>query len=151
MENTFTVAKPFLIYSKVVGYFPMSFDGPTRKGFLRTKWTDVVSSLFMILLLAIFFVYNLLSDVSVNKSSVLSYGWRLSITVEYFSFLYLIFYQIAKRKNVKKLLEKIQQTDEEVRLLSSSRWTFFISIPLRLRLFTFSWTTQFSKPLFVDL
>lgn len=55
-------------------------------------------------------------------------GWNFSINSEYVPFTCLFFYQVFKRGNIKKLLDKVQKADEEVKsLLGSVQWNSFQS------------------------
>lgn len=42
MENFYTSIKPFCVFSQIFGFFPLSFDGPPRKGIFKTKSINVL-------------------------------------------------------------------------------------------------------------
>ena len=41
MDNFYTSMAPFCFISQIIGFFPLSFDGPARKGFFKTKIVNV--------------------------------------------------------------------------------------------------------------
>lgn len=66
MENFYTAIEPFCILSKFLGFFPLSFDSPVRKGVLQTKNTDLISSAICVIILLI--ISQQACDIAQNSS-----------------------------------------------------------------------------------
>lgn len=119
MENIFTVAKPFIIFIKALGLFPMSFHGPARKGSLKIHHKDVIFSCFL------FFVsfFVILKGFSTMKwfkenSELTNTAWTVMISLDLMSFFILFIYQIFKLKEIVKFLNLIQKIDSEVKIVT---------------------------------
>lgn len=112
MENIFTGAKPFLFLAKVLGLFPMEFEGPTRKGFLKFKLSNLLSTCCAVALLLCLTSANTFYLVVIPKTQFLSQSWNISVSLENFSFVVLYGYQVFKRENIVKFLKKLQAIDE---------------------------------------
>lgn len=118
MENIFTSSKPFLLLGKIVGIFPMSFVGPTRKGILKTNWIDLIPFCCTLGILIFLFALHLLLDMfNVRDSMMVSYGWSLARYSEYSSYVFLLSYQLLKRQNIVRFLKQVQRADDEAKNL----------------------------------
>lgn len=115
MENIFTAAQPFYLLSKVMGLFPMSFEGPIEKGNFKVKWHDVIYSLFSLTVPISLIAFNLLAEVTqVSSSALLSDIWVIH-SITGVSLLILQFsYQVCKRKEILRFLEAVNEFDEKV-------------------------------------
>lgn len=115
MENIFTVAKPFLVFARFLGLFPLSFEGPARKGILRVKLVNIAITICTMILIFVT-VVSLFFNASNTKSNstILSQAWSCAICFEYFSHLCLVVYQFLKRKDVLKFLQQIEKVDDQV-------------------------------------
>lgn len=115
MENIYTVAANVLFFGKLVGFFPLSFNGPPRKGILSTKWHDVTAFCVMIVFISFFMIMNLLNKAYIeSSSSMVTNGWNISINIEIISYLLLIGYQMKKRRKFTKLLQHLAAVDAKV-------------------------------------
>lgn len=96
----------------------MTFEGPPRKGILKTSNTEYISTCSTVVTL-IFMLFGRpsMKSESGTNSNILGSAWDAAMTIEYSLLLYLTFYQVWKRENILKFLNLIQQTDEEVKLL----------------------------------
>lgn len=116
MENIFSASKPFLSFSKILGLFPLSFDGPERKGFLKIKLSGLVFSCFSCLFLVYITWANLtFMKLLTNESVILVNAWNIAKTIETLVLFYLFGYQAFKCKNVLKFLRIVEGIDESVR------------------------------------
>lgn len=117
MENIYTTAKPFLVLTKLIGLFPKSFDGPTRKGVLRFKLVDGVFSFIALPSIVCLLVLNIMSEALNDLASEFVVNcYIICMHFDIFSFLILYFYQINKRENIVKLLHEINSADIKVKL-----------------------------------
>lgn len=116
MENIFTTSKPFLNFAVVLGLFPLAFEGPARKGILKSSvFGDLLSCCSLIFLIFIT-VSNLTSEdhYLTNTSAILDKTRSLLVTVELFSYIFLFFHQLLKRENFLRFLNLIHDFDVEV-------------------------------------
>lgn len=128
MENIYTTVKPFYILSKVLGSFPMTFEGPPEKGFLRTKCQDILATGCSFIVLTVLALYKLTSEnVFQCDSFIMIKSWDVSIVVGFFVFLMHFCVQVAVRKNIKKFLRRLHNFDQEVKF-RSLRCSFLIPV-----------------------
>jgi hypothetical protein len=123
MENIFTAAKPFLVVSKYLGLFPMSFDGPTRKGSLKLKWTDLIYLFLAFFLFISALYFCLTSKITFYKTDsrlILETCSSLAFYSVLFDSLCLIG-QFYYRENVVEFLRIIQKFDFEVRIINENK------------------------------
>lgn len=116
MENIFTVVKPFYILAKVLGLFPMSYEGLTNKGKLTFKWRDAIPACLSLALQVTLLVMVLkFADEPASSSTLINQIWIIQCFVA-FIFLFLLFiYQIGKCKSIANFLHPIYKIDERVR------------------------------------
>lgn len=115
MENFYTSVKSFLFFAKLLGIFPMSFEGPARKGLLKVKWQNVFISFCLVLVTVSLFTMRFSFDLTFAKNSeILAKAWDIMTDVEILSYFLLFCYQIFKRKNILKFMKTIQSIDDEV-------------------------------------
>lgn len=116
MENIYTTVKPFYFLAKALGSFPMTFEGPTEKGFLRTKWYDVLftSCLFFLLTSLAFYKLNGANAID-NDSLIMIKAWDSSLFVGLFVFLVHFWLQIFMRNKIKRFLRSLYNFDQEVK------------------------------------
>lgn len=122
MDNTFSAAAPFLRFLNVVGLFPMSSRDPMRDGKFSTKWSDILSTFFLFLLLIVSFVLSVVNEGFMrSNSSLLVHGWKIASCSVYLSMLVIVSYQVSRSKNVVELLEIIAKVDSKVKGVKVSR------------------------------
>jgi hypothetical protein len=114
MENIFTSAEPFIKLSSSLGFFPMSFSGPSRKGFLITRWTDIAKSCFLIAFLLTINGALILIKSEVRGLVLLACIWKISFIIQHIGHLFLIAYQLSKSKNIENFLRKVDHCDTQV-------------------------------------
>lgn len=115
MENIFTSVQPFYVLAKVLGTFPMSFDGPACKGLFKVKWHDLtVSALLFAFLLTLSFLKISLADSFIVESVVLQEAWGLSLIAGLYITLAQLAFQIYKRNEIKQFLRHLDDFDLEV-------------------------------------
>jgi hypothetical protein len=113
MENIFTSSNPMLIHSMLLGLFPMSFDGPARKGSFKTKWHDVI----LVVAFGIFQVFIIRTNLTLDlwaPNVIIQFAWAVTRNFEGFSYVLLFWYQIWNRKNIVKFLRIIDTVDQKV-------------------------------------
>lgn len=116
MENIYTTVKPFYIVCKILGSFPMTFEGPTMKGCFKTKWHDVLLTSCSFAFLASLAIYKLQGgNVIENKSAIMTKAWDLSLKVGLFAFLMHFCIQVGIRNKIKRFLRSLSNFDLEVR------------------------------------
>lgn len=112
MDNVYTIVKPFYILSKVLGTFPLSFDGPPQKRFLVTKWYDVVTPLILPGISILLIVLNALL---INDNEVLYSVWRINGIFGCCLVILQFGWQMKKFKSVPKFLEALNTFDRKVK------------------------------------
>jgi predicted membrane-bound dolichyl-phosphate-mannose-protein mannosyltransferase len=121
MENIFTVAKPFLTFAKILGVFPMSFDGAARRGLLKIHWRDFIFTVITLsaLLAILFFATlsrNFFTMVALDGSKTTFEGWNVIMKLSNIVALCQVLYQLCKSKNIVKLLNLLQNFDLKVKI-----------------------------------
>lgn len=115
MDNIYTVAENFLIFGKCLGFYPFSFDGPSKKGIFVTKLYDVVASVVLLAIVSIYFLMILIFQGFVESGSkIVLVSWRVSISFEYFCFLILVCCQLCNRNFFKLLLSQMDAAEVKV-------------------------------------
>jgi hypothetical protein len=116
MENVYTISKPFLIFSKVFGLFPMSFEGSARKGFLKFKWINLIFT-FCLFAALTYLQVELSRRVALLlcELSLMDKVWTSLTQAQLLSFYWCFCYQIFKSKNTLRFLQLIGSFDENVR------------------------------------
>jgi predicted ATPase len=118
MDNIFTVSRPFLEFFRLVGLFPMAFDGPDRRGILRVSWLGIVTSVILIswsvAVNILTILYKGFSRVQDQPSGILLAGATSSVMFESFSLIFIIFYQLFKRKKILTFLRNVDRVDKKV-------------------------------------
>ena len=107
MENVFTAFKPYLIFTRVLGFSPVSFEKPARKGIVR-RATWVVSAAFGLLTVSSL-VLNVVSVTKLprqGQSKILYYGWILPSLSENICLLVLYLRQLRERTSLVCFLKK---------------------------------------------
>jgi hypothetical protein len=127
MENIFTAYQPFIVFFKFLGLFPLSFDGPARKGNLKFKWKNIFSSCTTILFYTFVFGFILTNRKVTVDSKILYYGWSLPSLLESFFQLVLVLNQLKDAKKIVLFLKKLQAVDEKVKCFDN----FLINTLLR--------------------
>lgn len=125
MENIFSASKPFLILSKVFGFFPISLVFSSKKISVTTQWLDIFFTCCNFLIL---FTFNVLTwqnsyVLASTKSSFLNSAWNLIRKIELIFYVFLFAYQISRRKQIVAFLKKLHRFDEKVRYI----WKFWMN------------------------
>jgi hypothetical protein len=120
MENVFTAAKPFVVFAKLLGVFPMSFDGPARKGLLKSHWSDWICALLWMLLMlsALLLLRRLKSSFYLLADSEISLeAWYIAGYLHISSLSIFIFIQVRNREKIVRFLNLLHDFDNKVKLL----------------------------------
>jgi hypothetical protein len=120
MENVFTAAKPFVVFAKLLGVFPMSFDGPTSKGLLKTRRRDwICTSLSLLLMLSgLLLLRSLKSSFYLLADSEISLeAWYIAGYLHVSSISIFIFVQARGREKIVKFLNLLHDFDNKVKPL----------------------------------
>jgi hypothetical protein len=114
MENIFTAFQPFLAISRILGFSPVSFVGPARRGNFKFKWINAVSPCILVLIYFIIIYYNTTNKFVDYESKVLYYAWALPSISEYIFQLFLILWKIKNTKQIIMFLKKLNDVDDKV-------------------------------------
>lgn len=119
MENIYTTLKPFYILIKSMGLFPMSFEGPPRKGFFKTKKIDVSASCVAGMLPVCMIALNLMiQDPVVSTSPFVSKMFVVSAFVGVCTIFCQFWMQIRLRHSILNFLGLLNNFDQRVRNLA---------------------------------
>lgn len=123
MENIFTASKPFLIFSKLLGFFPMSFEENSKQIIKKVKWADIFLTCCSFFILIIFNIATMLetNSLTVTNSSFLLVAWDMVRKAELVSYCFLFVYQLRRRNQIVQFLEKLHNFDEKVKKLLKFR------------------------------
>jgi hypothetical protein len=117
MENIFTVAKPFLTFAKLLGVFPMSFEGPARKGFLKVHWSDLMFSGLGFISLILYFYFTMLVEnlfSFLSDSMIVLKVWKVVLKLSSLVLFCQFWYQLTRRRLIARFLHLIRNFDMEV-------------------------------------
>jgi hypothetical protein len=119
MENVFTAAKPFIVYGKFLGLFPLSIEFVRKRKSRKSLKFRIKNFVFLLILIS-FFILLLIRNfvtgsLTFSNSNVSAYAWKiLATTCDFLIFICCLF-QIVQTKNVAKFFNLVQQIDIEVR------------------------------------
>jgi hypothetical protein len=114
MENIFTAAYPFLVYAKLLGVFPIDFDGLSR-GELKVRCRDLGFSvvLFSVLLFLVCgSVFNLTVSSNCESSAI---AWKIIVLLNVISVSLAFVYQMFHLRSVVEFINQLHEIDNEVR------------------------------------
>jgi hypothetical protein len=114
MDSNFAAAEPFLLVSKLLGFFPLGVDTKSQK--IKVQWFGVFLSLccFGALVALNFFTWKQFVLLALSDSLFLVNAWNLTRKIELSSYFILLFYQLSRQKNILKFLEKLNEFDYHV-------------------------------------
>lgn len=115
MDTIFTAFWPFYCVTKTFGLFPMSFEGPARKGNLVQKYRDFVVPLLNvsigIFMVPLIILYPMTVD---NYSPLMTTLVRLVVIFGAVLILIPLAIQIHKRHSIKKFVLDLDCFDKKV-------------------------------------
>lgn len=115
MENIYTVSKPFLAFSRILGLLPMSFQNKPRNGLLKFKLHGVILTCLCASILTYLTSVNLSNNMlEVNTSKVIFIAFNILKNSELVSYLFLFGYQILKLKDCVRFLKLVNKVDDDV-------------------------------------
>lgn len=118
MSNVFTVSKFFYFFAKAFGAFPMTYEGPTRNGNLKTKWHDVLYSILCFCVVFFMLFKKFTSENSVTSdSTIVAITWNYSIILELSMLVIQLCHQIHRRHEIKSFLKLLNEIDLEMKQL----------------------------------
>jgi 7tm Chemosensory receptor len=120
MENIYSSVKPFYNLSKILGLFPLSFDGSETKGRLELKWHGVVSCVVTVLILTLLLFMNFLDEEDPSSSAMLNNVWNFQVVFGLILLLILFIYQIKQRNAIADYLQIIKNIDDKVKCSKTS-------------------------------
>lgn len=116
MENIFTISKPFLVFAKALGIFPMTFEEPARKGKLKVKLFDIVLSVLSLLAISYITLSSFSSKIFFSGDrKIMETAWYILKNLDVTSYFFLFWYQIVKRKSILNFVLLLADLDEKVR------------------------------------
>jgi hypothetical protein len=115
MDNIYTASKPFVTLIQILGIFPLSFVGPTRKGVFKVKlWNIGVSLIWLIGLMFVVKTSFSVNSYDGEHSKVLPYAWKVAINLEVLSYIVMAVHQLSIYRKIVKFLEKVDDCDQQV-------------------------------------
>lgn len=118
MDSIYKSFKPFYYLSKLLGVFPMSFQGKAGNGELKTKWHDFVISIlsftFLICLITSQIKFN---NFLKSDSSISTKASEISVLIALFFLLISFVFQISKRHQIVNFLKLLNSYDIEVKTM----------------------------------
>jgi nitrate reductase gamma subunit len=114
MENFYTSVKPFYNFARILGFFPLVFEGPVRKGVLKKAlWTSLLP-LMVLLILSVCNVLHYKHFVHDASSEFLKFSvWSIATMVNYTLLLLQFIFHLTKASKVKKFMVFMQKCDEK--------------------------------------
>lgn len=115
MDDVYKFVKPYLVFSKVIGLYPVTFDGPLKDRKSLFKWHDWILPVVNITTVLYLICGTSSAGISFMKpSSIQDKAWSLMATFDISSYFLLLVYQLYKRHNLITFLSKIYDYDEQV-------------------------------------
>lgn len=115
MENVSTASQSFLNILTLFGLFPMSFVGKSRDCAFKINPISVIISLLSLTLLILAFIVNFKKkEFMFTDSWILLRSWDWAKSTEILCHIFLLCYQIYKRKNIVKFLMQVDDADQKV-------------------------------------
>ena len=115
MDNIHTTFTPFYCVLKLLGIFPISYQGSFRKGVMEQKFLDVLFSIIFFLVCLFLFLINFSRSEKVCSSSdILGRAWDWSLQICLSLLLISLCYQLVKRKSIVNFLGLIEEFDLKV-------------------------------------
>lgn len=118
MDNVYTAFKPFYFFSKLLGAFSMTFEGPVKNGVLKTKiWDVLVSLLFVFLIFVMIAVkFRNVNVIRVN-SSIFAFAWNYLIVLELSFLIIQLCFQNFRCYEIKNFLKTLNDFDLDLEKL----------------------------------
>jgi hypothetical protein len=114
MDNFYTSIKPFCIFANYMGFFPFSFDGPARKGFLKIKKINVLQIVLVLIILTtatvgnfVLYVYTYDPTLSFFRYSVWTWLMVFADPIIFLQF----FIQLKKQHEIRSFLKLMHDID----------------------------------------
>jgi hypothetical protein len=116
--NIYDVSSPAFRLFKFIGHVPLSYQGLTTFGKLKTTRLDKMYLIFLVAFhifmnIIVFKIRGYFEDVELNE--VLSMGWRICLHFSVFSKVICIVHSYQKRQDLIKFLKSIEMCDKRVR------------------------------------
>lgn len=117
MDNIYSATRPLLLFAKMIGYFPLSFEGAATKGNFKFKCSNVVLVCCTLVTFS-FCIFRNVKDGSFDESdsSILAKGWNISAIMELSSHICILVYQLKSHKNILGFVRNLHSFDCQVRL-----------------------------------
>lgn len=117
MDNVYTSFELLLRITNFVGFFPISFNGPARRGILETSCADCIIAAVVVIVNSVLVFFILANNAFVSlDSKILHYGWAVILMSEYIFIFLLHFLYLFRAKNFVKFLHKLNWIDEMVKV-----------------------------------
>lgn len=118
MENVYSVFKPFYLFSKMFGAFPMSFEGSTRNGVMKTKVHDVFISFLSLCFFFFLLIVKIHNKNAVRSASnILAIAWNYSVVVELLFLVVQLSFQVKHCREMKSFLKLLHSFDIDAKQL----------------------------------
>lgn len=118
-KNVFTNSKPFLMFLKIFGLFPLTLN---KKNLWKTTALDVVSTCIAILIFMCLGSISFMDIISYDVGSkILGQAWSVTYKLAIFLQFLLISYQLYKCREIASILTSIYNIDAKVLLVENRK------------------------------
>lgn len=119
MENVYSSIRPFYIYMKILGAFPVSVNRPSEKESSLQSFFNVFTSSCSIFIFIFLFCVNLfrgLTQFSGYSAQFINTIWHASLFIYLITMFFTTCYQISKRHAIRNFLRLLDSFDRKVKL-----------------------------------
>lgn len=119
MQNIYTTVKPFYIYARLLGLFPLSQEDSTEKGIFQVKWHSVAPTFIaMTVVLSQLFLLVFSQEPSEGPTKFHSTAWNIQTAVNVLIATIQLFYQTSKYRSILKFVFSLNSFDQKVSKIS---------------------------------
>ncbi len=120
--NIYDVSSPAYRLFKFIGLAPLSYQGLTTFGKLKTTRLDQIYTIFLLafhifVIIILFVIRDYFDNIGLTK--ILSMSWQVCLNFSIFSKVLCIVHSYQKRKDLIKFLRSIEMCDKRVRGFTS--------------------------------
>lgn len=122
MDNIYSVSKPFLVFLKLCGFFPLSLNDPLLGAQLVFKWYNLTFTVSNFSILLFLILSSSLTKLEYYAGSdILAKGWMIMSDYDVLCGVVLLLYQLSRQSKICSFLTKIQEFDQKVSFLNTHK------------------------------
>jgi hypothetical protein len=121
MENIYTSIEAFRVYGNFMGFFPLSFNGPSRKGIWKVKKVNILQVFISLGILFISSVANIIHYLRAwyKWDNIFHFSiWSWLIMVAYPMIFMQFLFQMSNLNEIKELFKILHEIDLKFQLMS---------------------------------